>query len=129
MKNYEKYAEEIKNYNGENFCRDFIRPIILKIKHDVLSCKNIDCWHCGMLQNIWLLENYEEPKVDWSKVAVDTPILVRDNEDDKWEKRHFAEYEDGRIYAWNNGLTGWFLNYDSGCMTAWKYAKLAENEE
>ena len=30
MKNREKYAEEIKNYNGTNFCKDFIKPIIYK---------------------------------------------------------------------------------------------------
>lgn len=28
--------------------------------------------------------------VDWSKVAVDTPVLVRDFEGAKWEKRYFA---------------------------------------
>ncbi len=28
--------------------------------------------------------------VDWSKVKVDTPVLVRDFEGAKWEKRYFA---------------------------------------
>ena len=28
MKNREKYAEEIKNYNGTNFCKDFIQPVV-----------------------------------------------------------------------------------------------------
>lgn len=32
--------------------------------------------------------------VDWSKVKVDTPILVKDDYDDKWEKAYFAKYED-----------------------------------
>lgn len=43
--------------------------------------------------------------VDWSKVEVDTPILVKDDCDDKWEKAYFAKYEDEMIYAWDNGRT------------------------
>lgn len=35
-------------------------------------------------------EDYEEPEVDWIKVEVDTPILVRDSEDEKCEKGYFA---------------------------------------
>lgn len=43
--------------------------------------------------------------VDWSKVAVDTSILVKNDYDDKWEKAYFAKYEDEMIYAWKNGRT------------------------
>ena len=50
MKNYEKYAEEIKNYNGKNFCREFIKPIILKRE----SCNGLSCERCAMLQMLWL---------------------------------------------------------------------------
>ncbi len=31
-----------------------------------------------MIQLIWLQEKYQEPEIDWSTVAVDAPILVRD---------------------------------------------------
>ena len=125
MKNYEKYAEEIKNYNGVNFCNNFVIPVIRKGCECLSSCEQ-----CRMLQNIWLLEEYEEPEVDWSKVEVDTPILVRDGEDTEsatvvWLKRYFAEYKDGLVYAWTNGRTSW--NEDE--MYGWQYAKLAENEE
>ena len=125
MKNYEKYAEEIKNYNGVNFCNNFVIPVIRKGCECLSSCEQ-----CRMLQNIWLLEEYEEPEVDWSKVEVDTPILVRDGEDTEsatvvWLKRYFAEYKDGLVYAWTNGRTSW--NEDE--MYGWQYAKLAESEE
>ena len=30
MKNYEKYADEIKEYNSDSICTDFIEPYILK---------------------------------------------------------------------------------------------------
>ena len=122
MKNYEKYADEIREYKGDSFCADFVKPNILKSEY----C-DLDCTRCRMLQAMWLLEDYKEPEVDWSKVEVDTHILVRDREDATipWVRRYFAEYKDGVVYAWNGGCTSW----SEECMTGWKYAKLAETEE
>ena len=123
MKNYEKYAEEIKNYDGVNFCSDFVIPVIRK------GCEcSKSCEQCRMLQNIWLREDYEEPKVDWSKVTVDTPILVRDAENTEWLKKHFAKYEDGIVYVWNLGRTSWTAPHDKS-VSAWQYAKLIEGEK
>ena len=121
MKNYEKYEEKIREYKGETFCADFVRPYILKQD----DCYHMDCGQCNMLQLMWLMKEYEEPEVDWSKVKVDTPILVKDHEDREWLKRYFAKYEDGYVYAWGNGCTSW--NADN--MYAWNYTKLAESEE
>ena len=126
MKNYEKYADEIREYKGINFCKDFIKPNILKSE----GCGGLACGACYMLQTIWLLEDYEEPKepeVDWSKVEVDTPILVRTVEVAERLKRHFAKYEDGRVFVRNNGKTSWTAHDE--LMTDWNYAKLAESEE
>lgn len=63
--------------------------------------------------------------VDWSKVAVDTPILVREFEDGKWIKRHFAYFEDDKVYAFDGGGTSWTSEHH-GDTTSWLYAKLAE---
>lgn len=63
--------------------------------------------------------------VDWSKVMVDTPILVKDDYYDKWEKAYFAKYEDEMIYAWNNGRTS-FSARSEGDTFIWDCAKLAE---
>lgn len=126
MKNYEKYADEIMEYKGDCFCLDFVKPNILKSEY----C-DIDCTRCRMLQAMWLLEEYEEyeePETDWSKVEVDTPILVRINEDRKWERRYFAKYKNGVVYAWTGGRTSWTA-FDDDNMTAWQYAKLAESNE
>ena len=123
MKNREKYADEIKNYRGENFCEEFVQPIILKEE----NCHSIGCGLCAMLKVLWLEEDYEEPEVDWSKVEVDTPILVRDNEG-SWFKRHFAKFENGKVYAWPDGYTSWTA-YDNSYVSDWKHAKLAEQEE
>ena len=121
MKNYEKYADEIKGYKGLNFCRDFVKPRILKSR----DCANTNCDQCKMLQIVWLLEEYEEPKIDWSKIKIDTPILVKNDESDKWFKRYFAKYEGGVVYAWKSGRTSW----TEDCMIEWSYAKLAETED
>ena len=131
MKNYEKYADKIKKYKvskDEYFCNEFIMPYILKKD----NCDGIGCEHCHILQMIWLLEDYEEPKeepkepeIDWSKIEVDTPVPIKDKENEEWKKRHFAKYEHGRVYVWNNGSTSW-----SACrMYDYKYAKLPEDEK
>lgn len=63
--------------------------------------------------------------VDWSKVEVDTPILVKDDCDDKWEKAYFAKYEDEMIYAWDNGRTS-FSARNKEDTFIWDRAKLVE---
>ena len=122
MKNYEKYVDKIKEYGGNNFCSMFIEPHILKPIG--LSCGDLACGACRVLQLIWLTEELkEEPETDWSKVKVDTPILVRQGKNGEWHKRHFAKYKNGNVYAWSDGQTSWTA-YD---MMVWKYAKLAED--
>ena len=122
MKNYEKYADKIRGYDDKDFCKDFVKPYILESD----NCNGLDCIRCSMLRAIWLMEEYEEPAVDWNKVEVDTPILVRNGVDAEWGNRYFAKYENETIYAWDSGRTSWTAN---GYTTSWQYAKLAENEE
>ena len=81
-----------------------------------------------MLQLLWLLEDYKEPEVDWSKVEVDTPILVRDYEGQEWARGYFAKYENGIIYTWDFGHTSWTELNDEN-VTGWNFAKLAESED
>ena len=128
MKNYEKYADEIKRYSDSQVLCDEIKiPFILKPIGK--SCaRDIDCDTCQTLTMLWLLEEYEEPKepeIDWSKVKVDTPILVRQGKNGRWLERHFAKYENGDVYAWVDGQTSW----TGADKIKWKYAKLAESEE
>ena len=124
MKNYEKYADEIREYKGKDFCKDIVQTHILK----EISCSDIRCGRCHTLQLLWMLEEYkepEEPKVDWSKVKVNTPILVRDYESQEWARKYFAKYENETIYAWDSGRTSW----TGDGVTEWRYAKLAESED
>ena len=65
-------------------------------------------------------------KVDWSKVPVDTPIWVwEDGYEDSKVKRHFAKFEDGKIYVWNDGKTSWTVKEDKH-VSKWDNAELAE---
>lgn len=123
MKNYEKYAEEIKNYEGTTFCIDFVIPNILKESDCSGSCNQ-----CRLLQTMWLFEEYKEPEVDWNQVAVDTPILVKGlGIEDPWQPRHFAKYKDGKVYAWIGGCTSWSTTDDN--VSFWAFAKLAETKK
>ena len=119
MKNYEKYENEIRKYNGNEFCVDFVQPYILKEN----GCASINCEACFMYQMVWLLKDYEEPEVDWNKVEVNTPILVRRSKKSTWKKRYFAKYENNKVYTWDNGATNW----SAKSITDWQYAKLIEN--
>ena len=122
MKNYEVYGDKIREFKGGNFCRDFVIPNIFKSD----NCDEVSCSDCGIHQLLWLMEEYEEPEIDWSKVEVDTPILVTNFEDGKWRKRYFAKFEDGKVYAWVDGGTSWSSDNKTH---KWNYAKLAESEE
>ena len=128
MKNREKYREEILNYKKVNgFCDDFVKPNVLKPLG--IKCGVIVCPQCHLICQMWMDEEYKElePEVDWSKIAVDTPILVRDSENGGWRKRHFAKYKNGKVFTWGSGKTSW-SDYD-GCMYDWNYAKLSDIKE
>ena len=115
--------------------------VINTIKLAVLNDKPVECseHHCDECDfggkkdckpylEEWLFSEYKEPEIDWSKVEVDTPILVRESEQNPWLKRYFAKFKNGKVYAWNGGKTSWSIEDKIG-MLCWKYAKLAESEE
>ena len=83
---------------------------------------------CDDLRRKWMEQEYKEPHVDWSKIPVDTPILVRSNEKHAWIRRYFAKYENGSVYAWEQGATSWSAERPA-YICDWKYAKLAESED
>lgn len=93
--------------------------------NECLFNNNID--FCSGEALNWLFSEYKEPEVDWSKVKVDTPIMVRNKEEEEWQKRHFSGFKNGKVYAWHDGLTSW--SAIGGCERSWKYAKLAESED
>lgn len=128
MTNREKYAKEILNIAcaGKR----------IAVKNGVpCDCSATDCGECDLSQGDshcsgelveWCNSKYIEPPVDWSKVPIDTPILVRDLENGRWRKRHFAKYEGGKVYAFERGRTSWSQDE---VFYSWEYAKLATDDE
>jgi hypothetical protein len=134
MLNREKYAKEIIEIacNGGN---------IAVVNGKLENCRKTQCNECnfngGTIRDCeiktrkWANSEYVEPiepPVDWSKVPVDTPVLVTDRKDaaeSEWKKRYFAKYENGMVYTWANGATSW----SGEIVSSWMYAKLAESEE
>ena len=62
--------------------------------------------------------------VDWSKVKVDTPVLVS-LDGETWLCRYFAAFKNGIIYTWSSGATSWSIRKRE-YQDAWSFAKLAE---
>ena len=132
MLNREKYAKEILDIACKGHS---IAMVNGKLRH----CSGSLCDKCDFNSNIncrknvneWANSEYVEPiepPVDWSKVPVDTPILVRHSESNEWDRRYFAKYKNGLVYAWKQGATSWSAE-DPAYVCDWKYAKLAESEE
>ena len=131
MTNYEKYKEiiDLTFERGESIA-------LTKDTKEVVSCQGLKCENCLFLYRYgkhhycnvtrikWLVTEYTEPEIDWSKVPIDTPVLVSDD-GTNWIKRYFAKYEDGRICAFVDAGTSWSSNGD---FVDWDYAKLAEVE-
>lgn len=125
MTNYEHYKSEIEKIVRMGRC-----VAVEENTGKVTSCKQISCSQCRFDSCVcdcdaaalaWADAEYIEPEVDWSKVAVDTPILVS-NDNVHWYRKHFAKYKNGEIYAWNSGQT----SYTTDTAWHWEYAKLAE---
>ena len=63
--------------------------------------------------------------VDWSKVPVDTPVLVRDDNTQNWKPRYFAKYEDGAYFVYTSGQSSWSTS--TNAIVEYNYIKLADN--
>ena len=127
MKNREKYAEQIIDMAVNTI------SIAVDKEGKPCDCNAIRCSDCTFIDGNcrerlkeWSEQEYVEPPVDWSKVPVDTKILVRDSENETWKKRHFAKFENGKIFAWANGVTS-FSVYNSDFTKEWNQGKLAED--
>lgn len=135
MKNREKYAKEIMDIACAGHSIAFDTE-----SNKLTNCRDINCTRCafstlssmgGCRDRIkeWSESEYKEPEVDWSKVPVDTPVLVRNYESDRWCNRHFAYFEDGKVFTYDCGATSWSADKSHICTSTWRYAKLANEED
>ena len=128
MKNKEKYKNELIKILSDHIAID-------KDTGEPRDCHGFKCQKCifelkdcdnkAYMVSKWLEDEHEI--IDWSKVAVDTPVWVRNNTCDKWIKRHFTKYEYGKVFTFDDGRTSWSVtgNFE---ISPWEYAKLAESE-
>lgn len=126
MTNYEHYKKQI-----EKIVRLGRRVAVGKDKKPC-ACSEINCDECiagghDCYQTVskWADAEYIEPEVDWSKVPVDTPILVKQLRHNDWSRRYFSHYDNknGLVCAFSDGKTSWTGQDD---WKSWNYAKLAE---
>ena len=129
MKNKERYVDEIMDIVP------FSKLAVSKKTNKPCRCTQIMCrnclfgqWfgYCGEKAKEWLKSEYV-PYVDWNKVKVDTKVLVSED-GEKWYKRHFAKYENGKVYVWYEARTSWTV-VNKVDTYPWEYAKLYEGEE
>lgn len=125
MKNREKYKNELVKVckSGElmKFFNNYVVPTYDCGNYEVINAEKV-----ALLTALWLDEEYkEEPEVDWSKVENDDLILVRDGDDEEWNRAHFACYENGKVHAWSGGKSSW----TASSYMYWEQAKLAEPQE
>ncbi len=133
MTNREKYKEQLLDITCSGS-----RIAVNEKTGEPVKCDTFDCHKCEfdryfgpckMHIEHWCESEYEEPSIDWSKVPVDTPILVSDSECGYWAHRYFAKYENGQVYAWCDGCTSWSRVYGDEDYSPWKYAKMAEESD
>ena len=107
---------------------------------EIKKCEGEDCNNCDFFSYNgscsdeklkWLNSEYEESKeidwdndIDWNRVPVDTPVLVRDGKADKREKRHFDRKEGRHYLAWVDGRTS-FTSDSKIKPYSWRYCQLA----
>lgn len=63
--------------------------------------------------------------VEWEKVPVDTPILIKGSFEIL--KRYFAKYENGYVYFYSDGRTSW--NYEETRKVEPRYVGLVESNK
>ena len=116
--NKEKYAKEIVELATNGVGN------IAIVNNKPCCCDSTTCFECDFqygdcdeLLKQWANSEYKEREIDWSKVPVDTPILITYL--CYTLKRHFAKYYNKTIYFYPDGTTSWSFNQDSSQLISW----------
>ncbi len=137
MTNYEHYKKQI-----EKFTRMGQKVAVKKDTNEIIPCSDIGCGgclfcgydSCTKKSMAWADAEYIEPEVDWSKVPIDTPVLVSDDKK-IWVRRHFAtpalkNDDPFTVRTFVDGKTEWsstdMREEELESCERWRYAKLAE---
>ena len=124
MTNYESIEpDSVKEVFARSFAVD-------KRTGKVKTCSKWDCVNCLFYESNdcikaredWLDQPALDPEkdIDWSKVPVDTPVIVW-NTDEEY-RRYFSGIKDGRFSAYADGRTSW--SSITGNICHWNHCKL-----
>lgn len=126
MTNREKFKDEPD---------EMLSAFLAAVEGKPVHCEDMDCQECDFRGKCpvrekcvidWLNAEYQEPSVDWSKVPIDTPVLVSAG-GKRWYRRYFAGMRNGKLEAYDVGATSWSVYDNRTCV--WKYMRLAEGNE
>lgn len=129
MTNYESVEpDKVKDIFAEAFA-------VNKETGEVLKCFKLPCWlclfrgnGCGDARRKWLDQPVLDPEkdIDWSKVPVDTPVLVWSSGNCTYN-RYFSGIKDGRFGTYADGLTSW--SSITGNIVYWPHCNLYRPED
>lgn len=129
MTNYESIEPgKVKNIFSRSFA-------VNRETGEVLKCENLLCdlclffgSRCNEAKLKWLDQPAFDPEkdIDWSKVPVDTPVLVWNFEDHLY-KRYFSGIKNERFGAYGGGCTSWSAT--NGEIYYWCHCNLYRPED
>ena len=135
MKNQKYYEKEILQIaiTGQAVAvhKERLEPMVCSknVCNDCLNCgENGRCKKDKEAIAKWMNEEYIDPaeRIDWSKVAIDTPILVRNDECNIWERGYFAGIGKDGIFVYPNGTTNFTQSSREDKPVVYKHARLAK---
>ena len=129
MTNYESIdPDSVKEVFARSFAVD-------KRTGKVKTCSKWDCVNCLFYESNdcikaredWLGQPVLDPEkdIDWSKVPVDTPVIVW-NTDEEY-RRYFSGIKNGCFGAYRDGRTSW--SSITGQIGYWNHCKLYRPED
>lgn len=121
MKNYEKYKDLVIDCIKKD-----VSCALAEKAYGYHKCANRKCSECGERVAKWLNEEYK-PKIDWSKVPVDTPVIIKGTNGLE-RTRHFCKYEPNFNYPFvyfSDGKT----SFTGDATSFWYNCELARQED
>lgn len=122
MKNKEKFAKEIIEIA--------VAGSSIAMYDGVLrECRGLYCSQCDFISGgkchegikEWAEPEYVEYETDWAKVPVDTPVLLKDNADNK--RYFYKTLSDGALALFLNGRTSWSSIAEAGVIRYFSHSK------
>lgn len=134
LKEKQRMCEDYLNVYDE--CQREICPMAIKLL-DMKYCseREFDSIMCCAFvkeypeQAVEVVEQWSKDnprEIDWTKVPPNTPVLIRDEDDENWEKRMFAiclPNALSKFYCFSNG-SDWESAFE---LTLWQQCKLDDS--